>query len=176
MITGRGTALGKPRKTAVMLLLIACWLMDTACSILPVHKGAEPPVTAATNIAVPADFGVALEGGPWTLLELNGAVARLPTGERQPYLLFQPQDGRVSGYSGCNEFTGNYVVQGDVLSFGVFGMTRRFCADTAGDVEQVFLGVLSKVRSWRVEQQMLLIMDGDRVLARLRQEQQNIRR
>jgi heat shock protein HslJ len=175
MAMGRVPALGILRQAALMLLLLACMLTATACSTLPIGKGTEPPVTAARNIAVPADFGLALEGGPWLLLELNGAVAQLPAGERQPYLLFQRQDGRLTGYAGCNEFTGNYVVQGNLLSFGVFGMTRRFCADTAGDVEQVLLGVLSKVRGWRVEQQMLLILDGDRVLARLRKEQGNIR-
>jgi heat shock protein HslJ len=158
-----------------MLLLVACWFDCAACSTLTVGKGAEPQSIAARSAAAPADVGPVLEGGPWMLLELNGAVVQLPVGDRQPYLLFQPQDGRVTGYSGCNEFTGNYVVQGNLLSFGVFGMTRRYCADASGDVEQVFLGVLSKVRSWRVEQQMLLITDGDRTLARLRQEQGIIR-
>jgi heat shock protein HslJ len=53
-------------------------------------------------------------------------------------------------------------------------MTRRFCAGTAGDVEQDFLSALSKTRSWRAEQQMLQLMDGDHILARLRQERRSI--
>jgi heat shock protein HslJ len=120
-----------------------------------------------------ADPGKALEGGPWLLLELNSAAVQLPAGERQPYLLFQRQEGRVTGYSGCNEFFGSYDLKGDALTFGTLGMTRRFCAGTAGDVEQAFLSVLSKVCGWRVERQMLLLMNGDQVLARLRQERRS---
>jgi heat shock protein HslJ len=119
-----------------------------------------------------ADPGKALNG-PWRLLELNSAIVQLPAGERQPYLLFQRQDGRVTGYSGCNEFFGSYDLKGDALTFGPLGMTRRFCADVAGEVEQAFLSVLSKARGWRVERQMLLLMDGDQVLARLRQERRS---
>jgi heat shock protein HslJ len=117
-----------------------------------------------------ADPGKALEGGPWLLFELNSAILQLPAGERQPYLLFKRQDSRVTGYAGCNDFFGSYDLKGDALTFGRLGMTRRFCAGAAGELEQAFLSVLPKARRWRMEGQMLLLMEGDQVLARLRQE------
>lgn len=129
---------------------------------------------AAQSQAAGANAEMALEGGPWLLLELNSAVVQLPAGERQPHLLFQRQERRVTGYSGCNEFFGSYDLKGDALTFGPLGMTRRFCADVAGEVEQAFLSVLSKARGWRVERQMLLLMDDDHILARLRQERRSI--
>jgi heat shock protein HslJ len=152
---------------AAVLLLLVCVLADAACSTLPVGRTTERTADAS------ADPGKALEGGPWLLLELNSAIVQLPAGERQPYLLFQRQDRKVSGYSGCNEFFGSYNLKGDSLTFSPLGMTRRFCAGTAGDVEQAFLSILSKVRGWRVERKMLLLMDGDQVLARLRQERRS---
>jgi len=150
-------------------LLIAC--AGPACSTVPIGVAAEPQVIVVRNRSeVAADPGQVLEGGPWLLLELNSMVVQLPAGERHPYLQFRQQDNRVAGYSGCNELTGSFAVQGNSLTIGPLGMTRRFCADAAGEVEQVFLTVLSKVSGWRIEQQMLLLMDSDRVVARLRQE------
>ena len=151
----------------ILLLLTGC--AGLACPAVSIGSAQQ----VERQVAASEDPGKALEGGPWLLLELNNAIVQLPAGERQPYLLFQRQDGRVAGYSGCNEFFGSYDLKGDALSFGPLAATRRFCADAAGEVEQAFLGVLSKARGWRVEQQMLLLMDGDHVLARLRQERKS---
>ena len=124
----------------------------------------------ARPTASSADAGKVLEGGPWLLLELRGAFVWLPAGERTPFLTFVRREGKVTGYSGCNEFFGSYDLRGTALTFGTLGATRRFCAGAAGDVEQAFLEVLSKVRTWRIEEGTLLFLDGDQVLARLRQE------
>lgn len=123
--------------------------------------------------AASEDPGKVLEGGPWLLLEVNGAIVQLPAGERQPSLLFLRQERRMKGYSGCNEFSGGIDLRGEALTFGVLASTRRACSGPAGDVEQAFFVALSKVRGWRVDRQMLLLIDGDQVLARLRQEQRS---
>jgi len=97
---------------------------------------------------------------------------QLPAGERQPSILFLRQDRRVTGYSGCNGFTGGYDQRGDALTFGLLAMTRRYCAGAAGEVERKFVEMLSKVRSWQIEGGMLLFSEGNKVLARFRQERQ----
>jgi heat shock protein HslJ len=130
-----------------------------------VERTARPGPAGTEATAVP-------EGGPWLLLELQGSVVQLPAGERHPSIAFQRQDGKVAGFSGCNDFFGGYERRGDALTIGPIGMTRRFCADAAGGMELAFLEVLSKVRSWRIEERVLLLLDGDLVLARFRQETQ----
>jgi heat shock protein HslJ len=124
----------------------------------------------ALSGAAGAEPGIVLKGGPWLLLELKGAVVQLPADERRPFITFQRQEQRVTGYSGCNDFFGNYDLKGDVLTFGPLGMTRRFCAGASGDVEQAFLEVLSKTLRWRIKDRVLLFLSGDQVLARFRQE------
>lgn len=148
----------------ILLLLAVCG--GLACPTVSIGSTEQVKCQAAAS----EDPGKALEGGPWLLQEVNSAIVQLPAGERQPYLLFQRLDGRVTGYSGCNEFFGSYDLKGDMLTFGPLGMTRKFCADAAGEVEQAFLGVLSKTRGWRVDRQMLLLIEGDHILARLRRE------
>jgi heat shock protein HslJ len=117
-----------------------------------------------------AGTGIDLQGSPWLLIELKGTIVQMPAGERQPFIMLQRQEKRATGYLGCNEFFGNYELKGDTLTFGPLGMTRRFCAGAAGEVEQSLLEVLSKVLSWRIEERVLLFLDGDLVLARFRQE------
>jgi heat shock protein HslJ len=156
------------RSTGVTALLLAAAIMlasGTASSASEAPARSVPPTSSNGAVRF-----IALEGVPWLVLELDGAIVQLPAGERQPYLLFLQQERKVTGFSGCNEFTGGYELKGDALSFGPLAATRRFCAGAAGDIEQAFLGALGKVSGWRVEQQMLLLIDGDRILARLRQE------
>jgi len=167
MITVRGAS-ARTRSTGVAPLLLTAAIMLVAGSASSASEAPARgfPPTSGTGVARFA----ALEGGPWLLLELDGAIVQLPAGERQPYLLFLQQERKVTGFSGCNEFTGGYELKGDALSFGPLAATRRFCAGAAGDIEQAFLGALGKVSGWRLDRQMLLLLGGDRVLARLQQE------
>lgn len=151
----------------ILLLLTGC--AGLACPAVSIGSAQQVERQAAAS----EDPGKALEGGPWLLLEVNGAIVQLPAGERQPSLLFLRQERRMKGYSGCNEFSGGIDLRGEALTFGVLASTRRACSGPAGDVEQAFFVALSKVRGWRVDRQMLLLIDGDQVLARLRQERRS---
>jgi heat shock protein HslJ len=150
----------------ILLLLTGC--AGLACPAVSIDSAQQVERQAAAS----EDPGKALEGGPWLLLEVKDVIVQLPAGERQPYLMFVRQDRRVTGYSGCNEFTGGYDQRGDALTFGLLAMTRRYCAGAAGETERVFVEVLSKVRSWRIEGRILLFSAGNKVLARFRQERQ----
>ena len=115
--------------------------------------------------------GSPLEGRTWVLIELNNATVKFPAGERTPFIMFHKQEKKATGYSGCNDFFGGYDLKGNTITFSPLGMTRKFCAGTAGEVEQSFLNVLSKVRTWRTEDNsVLLFLSGDTVVARFRPE------
>ena len=150
----------------ILFLLIVC--AGLACPTVSIGSAGQVERPAAESEGP----GKALEGETWLLLELNGATVQLPAGERQPSILFLRQDRRVTGYSGCNGFTGGYDQRGDALTFGLLAMTRRYCAGAAGEVERKFVEMLSKVRSWQIEGGMLLFSEGNSVLARFRQERQ----
>ena len=72
-------------------------------------------------------------------------------------------DGMVSGSSGCNNYQGNYEVDGDGLILGPLAATQRFCDDPPGvsDQELVFLGLLGAVDSFSIEgDELVLKADG----------------
>jgi heat shock protein HslJ len=119
-------------------------------------------------ICVLAEGAPALIGPTWILLEVKGTAVNVPAAARQPSLIFHATEKRVTGYSGCNEFFGSYDLNGEMMTFGPLGMTRRSCEGAEGDTESAFLQALEETRSWKIEKGMLLLLDNSRVLSRFR--------
>jgi heat shock protein HslJ len=83
-----------------------------------------------------------LLGRPWRLVELRGQpVATL---EREPYLFLETRDNRVTGFGGCNGFTGAFTLDEATmrLSFDKVASTMMAC-DRGMDVEQALHEVLN---------------------------------
>ncbi|QJP96981.1 MULTISPECIES: META domain-containing protein [Pseudomonas] len=59
-------------------------------------------------------------------------------------------DGRAYGNGGCNHWFAPYTLDGDKLSFGKIGKTRKLCAPALMEQEQRFLQALEKVERWDV--------------------------
>ncbi|HWC57648.1 MAG TPA: META domain-containing protein [Candidatus Paceibacterota bacterium] len=57
-------------------------------------------------------------------------------------------DGRVSGTTDCNNFTGSYTQPAlGEIAFGALASTKKFCADSQ---ESVFTGALAKANAYAV--------------------------
>ncbi|WP_019677006.1 META domain-containing protein [Arsukibacterium perlucidum] len=77
--------------------------------------------------------------GKWQLTEL---LQKSVDADNKVFLQFD-QAGRVSGYTGCNNLTGGYQLQGPRLSFTPLATTRKACMQDT--IEPQLLDVLSKV-------------------------------
>lgn len=51
-------------------------------------------------------------------------------------------EGRVSGYTGCNMFSGAWKREGDEIRVGGLAMTKRMCLGGEGEVEKRFLAAI----------------------------------
>lgn len=80
-----------------------------------------------------------LEGVNWRLMVLPGQI--VPVGNNLPTARFE--GGRVSGFSGCNRFSGGYTVDRDKLTIGNLAGTMMACPEPTMAVEKAFLGALS---------------------------------
>ncbi|MCS6846640.1 MAG: META domain-containing protein [Anaerolineae bacterium] len=69
-------------------------------------------------------------------------------------------DGRVSGSSGCNNFTGSFTQTGDAIEIGPLASTAKMCANPEGIMEQE-AQFLQAMQSAKVIQ-----LDGDRLTLR----------
>lgn len=77
--------------------------------------------------------------GKWQLTEL---LQKTVAADNKVFLQFD-EAGRVTGYTGCNNLTGGYELQGVKLSFTPLATTRKACLQDT--IEPQLLDVLSKV-------------------------------
>ena len=63
---------------------------------------------------------------------------------------------RAGGTTGCNNWTGNFKVDGESIRFNTPFTTRKMCLSAYMEQEQNFLKTLESVRTWRYNQQQQL--------------------
>jgi heat shock protein HslJ len=101
-------------------------------------------------VLAPAERPTGLAGS-WTVTSYNnGAGGAVSVIEGTELTVVFGEDGTVSGSSGCNTYTGGYVVEGDTVSIGALASTRKACADPEGvmDQETQFLAALQSAATW----------------------------
>jgi heat shock protein HslJ len=81
-----------------------------------------------------------LEGAEWRLTELAGEA--LPAG-RQQAVSVRFTEGRVQGFTGCNQFNGPYTLEGERFTLGNLGVTQMACPEPAMSLERGFLDAFS---------------------------------
>ncbi|MDD1013620.1 META domain-containing protein [Pseudomonas rubra] len=59
-------------------------------------------------------------------------------------------DGRAYGNAGCNHWFAPYQLEGDKLTFGKVGSTRKLCAPALMEQEKRFLQALETVQRWDI--------------------------
>lgn len=83
----------------------------------------------------------------WTCQKLFQREMR---GDNKPFLEFK-SDGTVVGYGGCNDFTGQYMLDGEKLSFGPLASTKKACRGGQAELEFTFHMFLGEVQRLQVE-------------------------
>ena len=82
------------------------------------------------------------EGTTWRL-DPPGGAAGDAQGARAAPLTVRFAEGRASGFSGCNRFTGGYTRDGDTLTVGRLAGTMMACPEPRMATEKAFLDGLS---------------------------------
>jgi heat shock protein HslJ len=90
----------------------------------------------------------------WKLVELKGQP--VPALKREPYLILRTEDKRMTGFGGCNSFTGAYTLDeaASRIRFDQVASTMMACP-SGMDVEQAFHEVLRGVDNYS--------LNGDRL-------------
>jgi heat shock protein HslJ/membrane-bound inhibitor of C-type lysozyme len=97
-----------------------------------------------------------IEGTTWLVEDIAG---RGVIDRAQTTISFDAQ-GRVSGSTGCNRFTGVATLEGEALRFGQLSRTQRACVPALMDQEQEFLTAIEAVRGYSVAANGLLHLRG----------------
>jgi len=104
-----------------------------------------------------------LTGPTWRVTNYNNGVRGVVStvAGTQLSMVFG-DDGRVSGDTGCNLFSGPYTLSGSSISFGPLATTRRAClSDEANQQEQQFLAALHATTTYELVGDRLTFRDGN---------------
>ena len=113
-----------------------CVLALAACADAPRSAVRRDPAPAASVAASPAP-ATGITGTRWVGIVAGGADHRT-----RPRLEFV-REGRLSGYTGCNMFSGAWKIEGEDVRVGGLVMTKRMCVGPEGEVEKRFLAALA---------------------------------
>lgn len=89
----------------------------------------------------------------WKILKIKG-MEQLNS---SPTMAFEKEDSKVNGFAGCNNYFSTYTIDGNNLSFGPAGATRKLCPDMS--VEQAFLSILPKIARYEIVKKELYLYD-----------------
>ena len=84
------------------------------------------------------------------------------------------QDGKFSGNTGCNGFSGTYAVEGDAIHFQLGPMTLRACQEDVADQEAAFLSGLESAAAYQIQDGKLMLLDKQGKLLLIFMQQQPI--
>lgn len=127
------------------LLTLLGLLQLAACAQSPGGPGAPAAQPPAPTTQAKADPKLTAQARPWRLVELMGQPVKPDEQGRVPTLIFSADGASVSGFAGCNSFSGQATLgQGPQrLRLGPLAATLRACPDMA--LEQAYLRMLDQV-------------------------------
>ncbi|MCU0304424.1 MAG: META domain-containing protein [Thermoanaerobaculales bacterium] len=99
----------------------------------------------------PAAASAALENATWRLTGLPSL--ELPSAADREAVTVRLVEGRVTGFSGCNQLMGSYTLDGETLVLGELAGTMMACPEPARSIEGQFLGAFSGT--------MRVVVEGD---------------
>lgn len=98
-----------------------------------------------------------LTGNSWILssvsgegLDLNQFAGGIPS-------LDFLEGGKLAGFSGCNNFSGNFSLEGTRLQLDPGAITKKSCSGTG---EQEFLSAIERASQVNVDKNKLTLLDG----------------
>ncbi len=147
-------------------LLVAC----TLCGIFAagcMSTGPAEPTPVPTTLITPAPTAGPLADqallGTWYLAAMTRPEGASPiqTMSVQMDVVFT-EDGGLSGFSGCNHFSGQYILTGKMLpdgkgiQVGPLVSTLMYCKET-GDLESQYHEILQDASSYEITGSQLVI-------------------
>ena len=157
-VAGSSKGTMRRRSTLIGATLAALLLLLAACGS---SKSSSSTTTAAkattTTSSLPAAPQSGVSGTSWKLVPSSLGVT-VPA-STEVTLAFA--SGKASGTSGCNRFSGPYIVSGtDGLKFGDLAQTMMACPPAESAVESAVTTKLGKVARYEIVNNQLGLLDA----------------
>ncbi len=119
--------------------------------------------------ALPRRNGPGVVGTTWVATGINngrGGVVSSVALEAARVTATFADDGRITGFGGCNGFGGSYTLDGGSMRIGPVTATRKACFEPegVGELEGWYFAALERVATWSIREDRLQLRDGDGAL------------
>lgn len=91
----------------------------------------------------------------WKVISIQGVDIL----DNNPFVTFNSQEKRISGFAGCNNFFGTFDPDSKELSLSEMGMTRKMCQDMS--LENTFINNLRNAHTFQIKNNKLLFYDKE---------------
>ena len=125
-----------------------------ACAISPAVLAAAPAAPTGNT---------ALRDTHWVLQTLEDQPLTSEPGQPAVHLVLHAASQRLSGFAGCNTLRGRYTQRGTQLALTALASTRKTCPQM--QQEQRFIELLGAADAYRIEGQVLSLLQGTTVRA-----------
>ncbi|WP_223032545.1 META domain-containing protein [Hanstruepera marina] len=98
--------------------------------------------------------------GEFSINQINGSKISL----EDLTISFNDSLKTVSGYSGCNRFSGTYETIGNTLKIGPLASTKMACTPDRNAVESQFLSLLNEINTYEYLDGKLILKTGDKTV------------
>ncbi|MCC5841944.1 MAG: META domain-containing protein [Opitutales bacterium] len=143
----------KKRTLALLSAFLSGTLLMTGCN----ERAPDPAdgMAPPTEISASAEAGTRLAGTQWQIHSVEGVS--LPETMRRPYLRFDTEGTRLSGFSGVNRLSGSYSELGDRIRLGNLAGTKMAGPPEAMAFEIAFMQMLRGDITWKIEDDQLTL-------------------
>lgn len=162
--------------SAVSALLLISLAFVTGCegggNAENLPEGATTPAEVMVSTVPEPVASAPLRGTTWILETLEGEAVETGVEGKPIDLLFDSEEMRLSGFSGCNRYMGPFefadsAINGALLSLGPLAGTRMACVNDSG-LEQRYLQVLGSITAYHRVTGGLSLTREDLVVATFR--------
>jgi heat shock protein HslJ len=137
-----------------LLSLVDAWQLREQSLLL---LGKDRQIVLKFVAAKPA----ALEDVPWQAIGINNGRGGVVSAENTHLATAVFAYGKISGNTGCNNFTAAYEIEGDQITIGRAMTTRKHCAEPHGIMEQErqYVQALARANSYTLKPDRLELRD-----------------
>ncbi|WAC01224.1 META domain-containing protein [Lacinutrix neustonica] len=79
-------------------------------------------------------------------------------------LNFEETSNKVSGFSGCNRFFGDYTLENNTISFKDLASTKKMCLENENTLELKMMKALTETTNFRIKDNKIVLYNGEKEL------------
>ena len=80
------------------------------------------------------------------------------------HLDFDNENNKVSGFSGCNTFFGNYTIEGNTINFKGLASTKKYCSKVENDIESKMLKAINQTNNFKIKNNSITLLNNKTTL------------